>query len=142
MAGPVLPALSLVMQAGGAIVAGEAKAQQAEFMREQERINAEWGRIRADQTDTAARTGLEDDISSYRAVFNANDAGVNAGTIGLLDEVRQIRGRDRRIEVGNRMRESYDAQRRAAQYKPGLERLRGFMKAGPSLFQLAGTLGG
>jgi hypothetical protein len=142
MAGAALAPLSLAFQAGSAILGGIGAAQQASAMREQERINAEWGKIRADQTDTAARTGLEDDISSYRAVFSANDAGVNTGTLGLLDEVRQIRGRDRRIEVGNRMRESYDAQRRAATYKPGLAMLGGVLRAGPSLFKLAGSMRG
>lgn len=140
MAGAALAPLSLAFQAGSTILGAVGQARQASAMREQERINAEWGKIRADQTDTAARTGLEDDISSYRAVFNANDAGMNTGTLGMLDEVRQIRGRDRRIEVGNRNREAQDAQRRAAQYRPGLELLSGVMRAGPSLFQLAGSM--
>jgi|AACY02.16.fsa_nt_gi hypothetical protein len=142
MAGPALPALSLATQAAGSIMAGRAAAQRAAEMRQQEKINAEWGRIRANQTDTAARMGLEEDLSAYRAVFSANDTGVNSGTIGLLDEARTIRQRDRRIEVGNRNREATDAERRAATYKPGLEMARGFMRAAPSLFQLAGTLGG
>lgn len=142
MAGPALPALSLITQAGGAIMAGRANAQRAAEMKQQEEINAEWGRIRANQTDTAARLGLEDDLSTYRAVMNANDTGVNSGTIGLLEEARTIRQRDRRIEVGNRNREATDAERRAATYKPGLEMSMGFMRALPSLFQLGGTLGG
>lgn len=140
MAGPAMPALSLVSQAGSAIMGGMAEARRASEMRQQEKINAEWGRIRANQTDTAARMGLEDDLSSYRAVFSANDAGMNTGTLSLLDEARTIRQRDRRIEVGNRNREASDAERRAATYKPGLAMLGGFLKAGPSLFKLAGTM--
>lgn len=132
--------LALAAQAATPIVGAISSMRQAREMREQERINAEWGRIRANQTDTAARTGMEAELGEMRSVLNANDAGINPGTIGLLDEVRQIRGRDRRIEVGNRNREVSDANRRAASYRPGLELTRGIMRAGPSLFELYGEL--
>lgn len=142
MGAAALAPLALAAQAAAPIASGISAARQASSMREQERANAEWGRIRANQTDTAARTGLEEDISAARAVFNANDAGQSVGTLGLLDEMRQIRGRDRRIEMGNRARETNDAGRRAASYRPGLEMFSGVMRGGPSLFQLYGNLRG
>lgn len=132
--------LALAFQGGSAILGGIASAQQQRAMREQERVNAEWGKIRANQSDTAARQGIEGDIASARAVFNANDAGMNTGTLGVLEEIRRVRGRDRRINTANHMRESYDASRRAASYRPGLAMLGGIMKAGPSLFELMGEL--
>lgn len=132
--------LGLALSAGSQIMGGIASAQQQSAMRDQERINAEWGRIRADQSDAAARVGIEDDVSAARATFNANDAGMNTGTLGVLNEIRRVRGRDRRIETGNMNRQANDATRRANSYRPGLAMLGGFMNAGPSLFELAGEL--
>ena len=109
-------------------------------MREQENINARWGRVRADQTDTAARTGLEDDLSSFRATLSANDAGTSVATVGLLDQVREIRDRDRRIEGGNRRQEVFGAENRARAQRPGLQLAQGFARAGPSLAQLYGSV--
>lgn len=132
--------LALAFQAAGPILGGIQSAQQASFMREQEQINAEWGRVRADQTDTAARVGLEDDLSAFRAALSANDAGSSVATLGLLDEVREVRNRDRRIEVGNRRQEVYAAEGRANSYRPGMHILGGVMRAGPSLAQLYGSV--
>jgi hypothetical protein len=109
-------------------------------MRQQENINAQWGQVRADQTATNASIGLEDDLSTYRAALSANDAGTSVATLGIMDQVREIRGRDRRIETGNRNRETADARNRARSYRPNMELARGFMKAGPSLAQLYGSV--
>lgn len=134
--------IGLALSAGSQIASGIAQSQQQRAMRDQERINAEWGKIRADQSDTAARVGIEDDISAARAAFSANDAGMNTGTLGVLQEIRRVRGRDRRIETGNMNRQANDATRRANSYRPGLAMLGGFMRAGPSLFELGGEMRG
>jgi len=140
MGAAALGPLALVSQAAGPIFGGFAAASEARQMRQQEQINAEWGKIRADQSDTAARVGLEEDLGAYRAAMSANGAGPSVATLGILDEVRKIRGRDRRIETGNRNREVFDARARARSYRPGMEIARGFARAGPSLFQLYGSL--
>lgn len=131
---------SLFLRAGSMIAGGMSSASQARSMREQEKIQAEWGRIRADQTDASAREGLESDLSSYRATFNANDAGASVANLGILNQVREIRNRDRRISVGNANREAYGAEMAAAQYNPQMEIFSSVLSAGPSLLQGIGEL--
>lgn len=139
-AGGLAGSLALGAQALGPIFGAFSSMQQASSMRQQEKINAEIGRIRADQTDTVARQGLEDEISSFRSAFSANDAGSSVATLGILNEVRKVRERDRRINLGNARQQQYSASARARSYRPGIALGRGLARAAPSIFELYGSL--
>jgi hypothetical protein len=132
--------MGLAAQVAGPVFGGAAEMSRARGIREQEKVNAEIGRIRADQTDTSARTGLESELAEYRAVLSANDAPASVATLGLLNTVRDRRERDRRITVGNRRQESRDATRRAEAKRPGLALTSGVLRGMPSLFELYGEL--
>lgn len=57
-----ITALALGAQAGGPIVNGMAGAAQAKGEKQRAEINANIGRTRANQADTDARLGLEDEL--------------------------------------------------------------------------------
>lgn len=132
--------LALGAQALGPIFGAFNTFGQMRDMRAQEAANLEIAKTRADQTDTAARVGLEDDISSYRAALSANDAGASVATLGILNGVRQAKERERRIMLSNERIRQGDAQRRRDSYRPGMALARGFAQSSPSLFQFYGSL--
>lgn len=80
-----------------------AKADKAQAER-----NAFIGRTRALQSDTSARQGLNDELSTMRATLAANGQG--GGALEIMRALRETRGRERRVEYGNRMQEASDWQ--------------------------------
>jgi len=135
--GAVAP-LAMALQAGSAVLGGIGAYQSAQATKKQAEINADIGRTRAAQTDTAAREGLNSEIASMRAAFAAGGQKANVGTGEVMNELRRVRGKERRVEFGNRMQEAAGfrtaAQNAGSQAKFGL--LGGLVKAGPSLFDL------
>ncbi len=133
-----ITALALGAQAGGAIFSGMAGAAQAKGEKQRAEINAYIGRTRANQADTDARLGLEDELSTLRATMAANGQRPGVGTMDIFNELRRTRGRERRVEVGNRMAEAADwkmAAKNAGNAATG-SLIGGLFKAGPSLFDL------
>ncbi|MFC3168703.1 hypothetical protein [Paracoccus fontiphilus] len=110
----------------------EARAQKAHAER-----NAFIGRTRAIQTDTAERAGLNDELSTIRATLAAN--GQRGGAFEIMRALRETRGRERRVEVANRMQEAADwrMQGRNALVKGRAEALTELPRFGLSLFKLS-----
>lgn len=133
-----LPALALATQAAGPIVSGIMANSAAQAEKKRNDINAFIGRTRAIQTDTSARQGLESELGTLRAAFGGNGDRPSVGTFEIMDELRQTRDRERRINFGNRMSEAADykqaGRNAAARGRGGL--LTGLVKSGPSLFDL------
>lgn len=136
MGDPVTMALGA--QAGSSIFGGLAGAAEAKGEKKRAEINAYIGRTRAIQTDTDARVGLNDELATMRAALAANGQRQNVGTMALFDELRRQRGRERRVEVGNRMSEVADWKMagKNASAKASGAMFGGLIKAGPSLFDL------
>lgn len=132
--------LALGAQAAGPIFGAFNTMSQMSSLRAQERQNVEIAKTRADQTDTAARSGLESDLSSFRATFSANDARPSVATLGILNSVREMRERDRRIALSNERLRQSSAAARASSYRPGIALANGIARAAPSIFQFYGSL--
>jgi hypothetical protein len=126
------------LQAGGALFSGFSAMGRANAERERAEINSYIGRTRAIQTDASARSGMESELGSMRAVFAANMQRPNVGTAEVFNELRGTRSRERRIEFGNRMQESADWRMtaRSAGASATAAGLGGLVKAGPSIFDL------
>lgn len=122
---------------GGLATLGAAKAEKAQAER-----NAFIGRTRAAQTDTSARASLNDELATMRATLAAN--GQQGGAIEIMRSLREVRGRERRIEVGNRMQEAADwrMQGKNALVQGRAKAFARFASAGPSLFDLYQLRGG
>lgn len=130
--------LALGAQAGSSIFSGLAGSAAAKGEKQRAEINAYIGRTRAIQTDTAAREGLDSELATLRATLGANEQKMNVGTLELFNELRAVRGRERRIEVGNRMAEVADwkmAGKNASAKATG-SLVGGIIGAGPSLFDI------
>lgn len=134
MADPVTLGLTAV----SSIAQGSAASAQAAGERIRAENNAYIGKTRAIQTDTTSRMGLESEVANLRAVLGANQQGPNVGTLEIVNELRRIRGRERRIEVGNRMQESRDfaQQARNARAQQRGAMIGGVIGAGPAMFDL------
>lgn len=130
--------MALGAQAGSSIFGGLAGAAEAKGEKKRAEINSYIGRTRAIQTDTEARQGLNDELATMRATFAANSQKPGVGTLAIFNELRKQRGRERRIEVGNRMAEVADwkMQGKNAQAKATGSLWGGVIGAGPSLFHL------
>lgn len=133
---PVSAALTLsAASAGSTAIAGY---QQAKGEQERANINSFIGRTRAVQESTASREGLESEMGSMRAAFGANQQRPGVGTLEVVNELRRVRDRERRIGVGNRNSEAADWQlqgRNAGRSASGAL-FTGALKTGPSLFDL------
>lgn len=136
MIGPVAGAL--VAQAGGSILGGLAGSAEAKGEKKRAEINTYIGRTRAIQTDVEAREGLESELGTMRAALAQNGQRQNVGTMALFNELRRVRGRERRIEYGNRMAEAADWKMAAknAKAKASGALIGGIIKAAPSMFSL------
>lgn len=129
-------ALPLIMSAASAGLGAMGTMQAAKADKAQAERNAFIGRTRALQTDTASREGLNDELATMRATLGAN--GQTGGAFEIMRALRETRGRERRVEVGNRMQEAADWQ---MQGKNALSQGRAkamtqLASAGPSLFDL------
>lgn len=133
---PVTASLALsAASAGASAVSGY---QQAKGQQERANINSFIGRTRALQEGTTQREGLESELGSMRAAFGANQQRAGVGTLEVVNELRRVRDRERRIGVGNRMSEAADWQmqgRNAGRAATGAL-FTGGLKAGASLFDL------
>ena len=129
-------------------VSGGAKAfsslQEAQAMQENADINAYIGRTRALQTDTTARQSLTSELGSIRAAFGANGDRPGVGTFEVMQELRDTRNRERRIEFGNDMQSVYDYKRkgRNAMQAGRLGFVTQMAKTGSSMFDLYQRSGG
>ena len=135
--GAVTP-IAIATKALGGLFGGVSAYQGAQATKEGAEINAFIGRTRAIQTDTAAREGLSSELASMRAAFAASGQRPGVGTAEVMRELRRVRGRERRVEVGNRMQDASGLKMAAAnagmEARAGL--VGGFLKAGPSIFDL------
>lgn len=130
--------LSLAATAGSSLASGFMAHSQGKAEQERANINADIATTRALQTDTTARQGIEDEVGSMRSVLAANEDRPSVGTAEIMQELRQTRDRERRINVGNQNRAAAD-QRLAGQnaaYRGRMGLLGGAIKAGPSLFDI------
>jgi hypothetical protein len=133
---PVSAALTLsAASAGSSAIGGYQKAKG-----EQERanINSFIGRTRAVQESTVSREQAESELGSLRATFGANQQRPGVGTLEVVNELRRVRDRERRIGVGNRNSESADWRlqgRNAGKAATGAL-FTGGLKTGSSLFDL------
>jgi len=129
---------ALAASAIGSVAQGMSASGQAKAQQEQAQINAYIARTRALQTDTDAKKGLDSELGEFRSALGANQQAPGVGTLEILRELRDVRGRERRISVGNRMSEAADFRMtaNAAGSRGRSAMLGGFINAGPSLFSL------
>ncbi|GIT90148.1 hypothetical protein JANAI62_03690 [Jannaschia pagri] len=132
------PGLALGASAAAPVLGGFQALQAGRAQKAQAKINAGVARTRADQVDTQARRGLESELGSIRAALGANQQRPGVGTLSYMSELRDERGRERRINVGNQMQAAadFDAQASAAGAAGTAGLLQGFVRAGPSIFNL------
>jgi hypothetical protein len=142
MGEPVTTA-ALVSKAGSSIFGGLAGNAQAQAEQKQAKINAYIGRTRALQTDAAAREGMNAELGSMRAAFASAGEPLNLGTAAIMDELRRVRGNERRVAVSNENQNAGDWNRYAAAagQKAQASLLGGFVGSGQSLFSLWQTRG-
>lgn len=129
---------TFLLKAGSAVAGGIAGFGQAQAQKKQAEINAFIGRTRALQTDADARRGLDSELGSMRNVMGANQQSPGVGTFEVMQELRETRNRERRVNVGNRNAEAAGYRMKAkAAGQAGIHSLiGGGLKAGPSLFNL------
>lgn len=129
---------SLALKAAVPVTQGIMGYSAKKSEQERAKVNSYIGRTRAIQTDTTARQGLSDELASIRNVFASAGQAPGVGTFEVMQELRNTRDRERRITFGNRMNESraYSAQANAAGSAATGSLLGGFVRAGPSLFDL------
>ena len=133
---PVTGALAL--QAGSAAAGGMAGFGKAQAEKKQSEINAFIGRTRSIQTSAEAARGLNSELGSMRNVMGANQQAPGVGTFEVMQELREARGRERRVNVSNRNAEaaSYRMQGLAAGSRGVSSLIKGGMGGGISLFNL------
>lgn len=133
---PVSGALALKIAGAGA--SGLAGFGKAKAEKESAKVNAFIGRTRAIQTGTDAARGLSSELGSFRNVMGANEQAPGVGTFEVMQELRETRGRERRVNVANRNSEagSYRMQANAAGGRATGALIGGAFAAGPSLFDL------
>ena len=129
---------ALIAQAASGVMSGIAGFQGARAEQQHARINSYIARTRALQTDTTARQGLEDELGAMRAALAGGGQRMGAGTMEIVNELRQVRGRERRIEVGNNRAEAADWRMRGRNARAAAPwaLMGGIARAGPSMFDL------
>ncbi len=133
---PVTAGLALGAASSGAQTIGS--YQKAKGEQERANINSYIGRTRALQESTVSREQAESELGSLRATFGANQQRAGVGTLEVVNELRRVRDRERRIGVGNRNSEAADWRmqaRNAGQAATGAL-FTGGLKTGSSLFDL------
>lgn len=130
--------IATALPAVSAIAGGISTMQEGKAAEEQNRINAHIGKTRAIQTDVQAREGLNAELGSLRAAFAANGQRPTVGTEAVFNEMRRVRGRERRVEFGNRMAEaaSFNMAAQSARSQGRMGLLGGIIKAAPSIFDV------
>lgn len=127
-----------VLSAGSAIAGGIGAYGEAQGAKQAAQVNSYIGRTRAMQTDVSAREGLASELATIRSTLATNGQKPNVGTAAVMDELRSVRGKERRIEFGSQMQASADfrTQGKNAGRAGGFALAGGLLKAGPSLFDL------
>lgn len=130
--------LGLAAKVAGPVFSGFQALQQGKAEQDQAEINSFIGRTRALQTDTTSRQGLEDELGTMRAALGANSQSPGVGTLEVARDLRQVRNRERRINVGARMAEAHDFRRQGQMARSrGMGGfIGGAIQAGPSMFDL------
>jgi hypothetical protein len=136
--GDPVSTVALGTKAAGSIFEGLAGNAQARAEKKQAQVNAYIGRTRAIQTDAAAREGLNSELGAMRAAFAASGEPLSLGTAAIMDELRRVRGNERRIAVANENQTAGDWSRYAASagQKARASLAGGLIGAGPSMFDL------
>ncbi len=100
--------------------------------------NAYIGRTRALQTATAAADGLNSEAGTLRTTLAGNGQKAGQSTFGIFDEMRRVRGQERRIAFENEMQTSrdYTQQGRNAMSAGRWQFLSGMAKTGQSMFDI------
>lgn len=129
---------ALIAQAGASVMSGMAGMQAARGEAERARVNSYIARTRGMQADTTARHGLEDELASMRAAFGAMGGNPNVGTMEMMNELRSVRDRERRIDQGNHRAEAADwrMQGRNARAQGGAALVGGLARAAQPAFDL------
>ena len=142
MGDPVTTA-ALASKAGGSIFEGLAGGAQARAEKKQAQINAYIGKTRALQTDAAAREGMNSELATMRTAFASAGEPLNLGTSAIMNELRRVRGNERRTAVANEYQSVGDWKRYGASagQKGAASVLGGFIGAGPSMFDLSQLYG-
>lgn len=132
---------ALLASAAGPIFSGMAGRAEAKGEEMRARANAEIGRTRAAQTDTSARQDLNSELATLRTTLATNAQPMNTGTAAIFNDLRRTRSRERRITTGNEMRGAADWDMAANNARTAGRNalLGGFIKAAPSMFDLAQT---
>jgi hypothetical protein len=132
------PGIALGIKAGGAILGGLGGRAEAKAQAQQAKINAYIGKTRAIQTDTAAREGLSSELANFRTVMAANAQKAGVGTLEVQQDIRDVRNRERRVDVANRNQESSSYKMQAAAYNAAGRNamIGGIVRAGPALYDL------
>lgn len=129
--------------AAGPIMGGLSARAQAKAQARQEVINARISGIRALQTETAARAGLESEMASIQSAMAASGSTANVAATEFLNENRAIRDREIRIGVSNELQRRDDSLRSARDSRRAgnVALISGFAKGFPSMFDLYNNLG-
>jgi hypothetical protein len=129
---------SLIAQATTGLLKGASGRAAAMGEKQLAETNAYIGRTRAIQTSAAMAEDLNSELSSMRAVFAANQQRPNVGTFELMQELRDVRSRERRIAYANEMAGVYDARMQAqnAKAKARAAMLGGISEARQPVFDL------
>ena len=129
---------TLALTAGKSVIGGAAASAEARGERQRAKINAEIARTRAIQTDTVERQNLESELGTARAAFGANEQRMNVGVLEVLNDIRTVRGRERRISVENENTRAADFRTQARNFssKSRFAMNYGLIKAAPSIYDL------
>jgi hypothetical protein len=130
--------LALGAQAGSAVLGGLGGRAEAKAQKQQAEINAYIGKTRAIQTDTAAREGLSAELANFRTVMATNGQRAGVGTFEVMQQVRDVSNRERRVEFANRNQEASGYQMQAAAYGAAGRNamIGGITRALPSLYDM------
>lgn len=132
------PMLALGAQAASPILGAFGARAEAKSQQKQAEVNAYIGKTRAIQTDTAAREGLSAELANFRTVMAANGQRPGVGTLAVQQELRDVAGRERRVEFANRNQEASAYKMQAAAYGASARNamLTGVTRAVPSLYDM------
>lgn len=137
-----LPAVALGFQAASGVAKASAAKKAGRAEKAQADKNAYIGETRALQTEAAARENLGSELSSARTVFAANGQRPTSATFDILQEIRSVRDRERRIAVSNELQgaDDYRAAGENAMTRARAKAIGGYTQAAGSIFDLAQIL--
>lgn len=105
--------LAPMFQAGTSILGGMAGNAQAQGEKQRAENNAYIGQTRAIQTSASSAESLNSELATLRSTFAANGQRPSVGNDAIFSELRRVRARETRVNVGNDMSASYDWNRQA-----------------------------